>query len=731
MYGGKIRGYAKNSSCVLVATDGGIFRTTDQGQSWTNATQTFDPNSVNCETIVSIGNDFYAMPNYGSGIYKSTDNGVNWSPLSFSSWTPWSLGKISNTLYVVGVGQTGGQLYSSLNGSTWTPKAILWDNINTWQGGDCELLSFNQDKLYLALRNNLYYTSDGSNISTVSVSGLGITDFSRNYDIDGDALGNLYYRVNNALYKYNFTSDIWSNISTGKIPSDYQIVEYYATDNAVFLTTMNPTLDIKFYRSTNQGSTFSELTSTGLSPPMVSDIIEVSATEFIGNRLDGQIVLSSNGGSTWSLNANQYIASYAGNFTRSGNSLLFSREVTGLILSINQGLNWSIANNGIPGLSGISAYFVNQIIQVKDTLFSFLQPDPFSNNVALYKSTNNGTSWTSRPIPAPYNAGEEYSFAGKCDSALFVNYYDPVSGNYALIVSFRYGSSWVKPNSQNSSEPLYLKGPKNCLFAFYGSPYTSFDGFRGFNNVYRANNFGLSFTDINPGNLFSNTFLIKRVSGDRGDKAGPMMDFDAANNKAIFAVTDRAWGNYNIGIDRLYLYNITSNTWSVISTTGLPANYLANCIKYIGNNVWLLATNTGLYKSTNAGVTWTIAHNASNWQKGIVINSIETIGIKAFLGTMANGVWVSDLNTGILEQVKDNDLQVFPNPTDGLVNVIMPDLGGKTANVSLYGLDGKVMMTKTVQSKQFQLDLHNLASGTYLLVINSNNRIFRKSIIRN
>ena len=300
-----------------------------------------------------------------------------------------------------------------------------------------------------------------------------------------------------------------------------------------------------------------------------------------------------------------------------------------------------------------------------------------------------------------------------------------------MIVSYRYGSSWVKPNSQNSSEPIYLKGPKNYLFAFYGSPYSNFDGiFTGFNNVYRANNFGLSFTDINPNNLFSNTFLIKRVSIDRGDKAGPMMDFDGANKKAIFAITGRTGGNYNIGIDKLYLYNITTNTWSEIITTGLPGNYLANCIKYIGNNVWLLATNAGLYKSTNAGISWTITHNASTWQKGIVINSIIAIGNKAFLGTLANGVWVSDLFTGILEQVKENDLQVFPNPTDGVVNIIMPDLGDKTANVSLYGLDGKKIMNKTVNNNQFQLDLHNFPSGSYFIVINSNNHIYKKEIIR-
>ena len=124
MYGGNINGYAKNSSCALVATDGGIFKTADQGQSWTSATHNFNSFSTQCNTIVSIGNDFYAMSN--NGICKSSDNGSSWSQLSFSSysWQPQTMGKISNTLYAVGFDWSSmtsvGSLYSSTDGNTWT-----------------------------------------------------------------------------------------------------------------------------------------------------------------------------------------------------------------------------------------------------------------------------------------------------------------------------------------------------------------------------------------------------------------------------------------------------------------------------------------------------------------------------------------------------------------------------------------------------------------------------------
>jgi len=723
MYGGSINYYAKNSSCVLVATDGGIFKTTNQGQNWTNVSQHFDPNTVNCEVIFSINTDFYAKSNSwdGSGIFKSTDNGTNWSLLNFSTWYPQAIGKLSNSLYVVGGDMSGGRLYSSTDGSSWTPKAIIWDNnnYNYW----CNLYSFNNDKLYLAFNDTLYYTTDGNSFDTISFNGLGESgeDITNSNDrLGGDSLGNLYYG-RDELYKYDFNLKIWNDISTVFLPVGYQIMDISVTTNTIFINAMHPTQGIRLYKSTNQGSTFTEII-TNLAIPMIGNIIEVATNSFIGNAIDDRVITTSNGGTTWTANPNQYTATYAGNLTRSGNTLLFSREIKGLITSNNQGTNWVVSNNGIPDFSGI-VYFVNQITQVKDTLFSIVMTDPMTEQTALFKSSNNGTQWNICPITAPYNTGEEYVFAGKCDSALFISYMDTNTNKYALIVSFNNGSLWQKPSTANNSEKIFLKGPKNCLFAFYSQN----NDWQDFTDVFMTNNFGTTFSNINTGNLFNDNLLIKRVYDFRGDKGGPMMDFDEGNNKAIFAVRDRSMGN---GIDKLYLYNITTTTWSEITTIGLPANYIANCILYSGNNTWLLATNTGLYKSTNGGINWGITHYPNNWINGITINSIQNIANKSFLGTIANGVWVVDHSLGIIEQVKDNDLQIYPNPTADIANIVIPNFNGKTANVIVYSFDGKEIINKTVNNNQFQLNLKNLSIGSYFVVINSNNEIYKKTIIR-
>ncbi|MDD4967802.1 MAG: T9SS type A sorting domain-containing protein [Paludibacter sp.] len=736
MNGGKIRGYAKNSTCVLLATDGGIFKTTDSGQNWSNVSQTFNSYSLRCNKIVNIGNDFYAQSDfaYGVNICKSSDNGQNWTELPSSIGTDWryqSFGKLNNDLYVIGIDYMHGtgQLYSSPDGAIWTPKAVLWTNFQ--QNGNVELLSFNQNRLYVYSQNNLYYTTDGSVLTTVSVTGLGVTSFSNGGDaFQGDAQGNLYFKNDNggSVYKYNFTTESWTDIITGKIPVNYSIMEFSATDNALFIVAWPPVDNLKIYKSTDHGATFIQQMATGLTMDVVSNIIEASANVFIGNGLYTEILVSTTGGSTWSVPSNQFNASDAGYLTISGNTLLYPARNRGIVVSTNQGVSWNTGNGGIPGMNGV-AYFVNEIISAKDTLFSLLQPDPNSDNVTLYKSTNNGISWNASPIPAPYSSGNSYTFAGKCDSALFVNYYDPTSSKYALIVTFNNGRTWVNPASQNSTQLTYLKGSKNCLFAFYANR----DVWNDFNNVYKVNNFGVSFTDINPTNptnqskLFNDNFMIKRVENGQGGRGEAIMDFDRQNNKAIFAVNDRTNGEQ----DRLYLYNITSNVWSELITTGLPLNYMPKCIKSIGNNTWLLATNLGLYKSTDNGVNWTLTHLANNWLKGINVICIQLLNNQVFLGTTADGIWTVNLSTGAVEPLADKVLVAYPNPTANSMQVTIPDFNGMNAMVSLYSMDGKVMITKTANSKLYQLDMHNLPSGTYLLVINSNNRLYRKSVIRN
>lgn len=721
MHGGSIESFAKNASNVLVATEGGIYKTTNLGQSWSNASQGFNPMLNSCKQIMYVNNNFYAMPEDGWGdrfIYKSTDNGTSWTSLGNNGWYPSSIGRISNTLYAMGSDMSGIKLYSSTDGATWTPKATLWTG--SWMGGNNGLISCNHNKLYIELQDMLLFTQDGNTIDTVFSTGLGVgsgfNDLDRGFG--GDVLGNIYYNSDGVIYKYNFTSKSWSDISTGKIPAGYQVVEFSVTDNALFISAMST--DMRLYRSTNQGSTFTYITAPGITVPMIGNIIEVGANSFIGNDISNKVIYSSNGGDTWTSNTNQYIATEASNLSLSGNTLIYSREVVGMTSTANQGSTWALANNGVPGFSGI-AFFVNDIIPVKDQLFTFVMSDPFTETVELYKSSNDGATWAASLIPAPYNNGDGYSFAGVCDSGLFVSYYNSSSTDYSTILTVNNGTTWT--SVANSSGRLFLKGSKSCLFGFEENGYNSWDGF---NNIKKSSDFGATFSDANN-MIFNDQFLIKRVRGNRGDKAGPMMDYDAIGNKAIFGVIDRTMGS---GIDKLYRYNMSTEVWSEITTTGLPANYIVNCIKYAGNNIWLLATNLGLYRSLDGGNTWSATHSSANWQNGMVVNSIQTIGLNVFFGTLANGVWKVDNALGVADQDIEVEWFVSPNPTSDFVNISLPQLNNELTKLSLYGIDGKLIFYQSTLNGKFLLNMQKLSSGTYYAVVQTQTNVYRKAIIR-
>lgn len=722
MFGGRSHAVAFNANCALVGTTGGIFKTSNNGVNWTNASYSFNPKTLDCNQIVSIGNDFYAQSNseHGPTIYKSTDDGANWSRLAFTDWSPQTIGKLGNTFFAVGVnGMTGGKLYSTTDGVNWTPKAVLWTG--QWFGGNCQLYAFNSDRIYLLYNGSIYYTTDGNTMSTISANGLNSSNFDGDYDIDGDAAGNLFYLTNNNIFKYNFGTDTWMNMSSGKIPADYQIMNLSVTSNAVFFSAMTQMIGMKLYKSTDAGATFSEMKSTGLPLAMVERISELSTTGLIGFDLNAEVLLSSDGGSSWYSNNNQFIASYSGNMVRSGSNLLFSAENRGVVRSTNSGLSWDNENVGVP-IFGNIAYFVEQLIAVKDTLFSFVRPEPFSNQVVLYKSANGGDSWAEKPIPAPFNAGEDYTFSGKCDSALFVSYFDSNTSSFALIVSFKNGNSWVKPSNLNNSQRIFLKGSKNCLFAFFGES----NSWQDFTNVYRANNFGMSYSDINPNQLFGYDFCIKRAFNDRSEKGEAIMDFDQMKNVALFGINDRRMGN---DLDRLYKYDINQSLWSEVNTIGLPVDYQVNCVKNIGDNKWLMATNLGLYSSSDGGVNWKLTHNIDGWQMGIKVTRIHLIGNNAFLGTIANGVWVTDLSSGIIEKYADVGAVIYPNPTSSVANIRIPDMDGGTALVSLYSFDGKRVLNKTTTVTSIQLNLSRVAKGNYYVVIQTQTKLYRKPIV--
>lgn len=89
------------------------------------------------------------------------------------------------------------------------------------------------------------------------------------------------------------------------------------------------------------------------------------------------------------------------------------------------------------------------------------------------------------------------------------------------------------------------------------------------------------------------------------------------------------------------------------------------------------------------------------------------------------------LNTTSFETVANNDIKIFPNPSQNIVNLKFPSTI-EVNKVLLTDLSGKKIMTVNINSKiqQLTLDLNTIASGLYLANIISEKQIWTKKIVK-
>ena len=94
-------------------------------------------------------------------------------------------------------------------------------------------------------------------------------------------------------------------------------------------------------------------------------------------------------------------------------------------------------------------------------------------------------------------------------------------------------------------------------------------------------------------------------------------------------------------------------------------------------------------------------------------------------------VVVSNLST--LDINLMSEISAFPNPVIDVVKVkFAKKLVGK-ADVEIYSIDGKKVVTKLLTDDEITnqgINLSNLTSGTYVLVIKNNNKAYKTKLIK-
>ncbi len=245
---------------------------------------------------IAVNGDTILVGSQSGGIYRSTDNGA--------TWVEANNGLPSNTAEVSAIANEGANFYAAIK---FYGVYVSTDNGSSWNAALNGLpnspyitsIAVSGNKLFLGTLDGLYYSSDGGANWSTAHTGLTDTDI-RSLGIIGQNIFAGTYTDN--LYKSSLDNINWTKSNNGFPEYTYAVRSVVGLSNKIFAGTNSGV-----YSSDNGGSSW-VATNTGMGDVIASSLV-----------VHGD---------------NLYAAIGSG--------------VGGVMLSTDNGLNWTFINDGFP-----------------------------------------------------------------------------------------------------------------------------------------------------------------------------------------------------------------------------------------------------------------------------------------------------------------------------------------------------------------------------------------------
>ena len=366
----KIKFDPNNSSIVYACTTQGMFKSTDEGATWSTtpvlskiyvSDLAINPSNSNI-MVAAVGN----LVNSDKGIYRTVDGGATWTkvttggfPTGMMGYT--TFGYINSSLLYASVGMTDNgenELYMSTDfGQNWIAKSgSHHSQYQFWCAHAIAVNPTNANEIIMGGVSYYRYTSTSTSSSTGSAAALSSSIHSDVHDIE-------YVQGSGTTF-------------------------YIACDGGV-------------YKTTNNGSTFSAM-NTGLGAVQFYASIGVSTNSSNPNAIVGG--LQDNG--VWYYNGTSWTKQLGGD----GGSCIITPGNDNVVLACNDALT---VNKSTTGASGTFSKVLGSWAFVADDRTAFMAPigisksDPtrmYAASDNLHVSSSSGSSWTN----ASYSTASQY-----------------------------------------------------------------------------------------------------------------------------------------------------------------------------------------------------------------------------------------------------------------------------------------------------------------------------------
>lgn len=353
------------------------------------------------------------------------------------------------------------------------------------------------------------------------------------------------------------------------------------------------------------------------------------------------------------------------------------------------------------------------------------------NNGIIKRTLDGGATWVK------VNSGTSYDISDMLFKSKDTGYCSARGG--VILKTTNAGATWKKLNSGISSDLSRIGFTSNAIFitGYGGIILKSLDEgatWKKLNSTASTYLYGISFLNDSVGFVSGLGVILKTIDGGASWKK-----LNCPTTTHLFSIHIQDKMNVIIVGG-----SIPKNEGHVLSTkdggvswnlTKFKNNFFGS-VEFCNSSIGYIsggdskANTSTIYKTIDAGKTWTVQSSKSKRQFGIAITKQQETGSKMVYTCGLGGTILKamDIITSIKEASNLRiNLEMYPNPTKDILNLKL--VNGNTSNATITILDasGRKVLSQVFVSK---LDISAFAKGIYFVQISIAEKSVTKRIIK-
>lgn len=701
------------SNIIIAAASGGLWKYTSPNmnalteQLTSQAASTFDVQPGNSNVIILGTGE--PLIRAGTGMYRTSNGGLNWTSVNLNDTTPGGFYKIRySSANVVHAASSRGYYRSDNNGLNWVKP--LSGNIT-----DVAVHPTDNNIIYCCRRQNTatdsggVYKTTNNGVSWIRMS-LGViptSDIGRTSISIAKSNPVFVYvsmsKRNGSMWGVYRTSggDNWVDVSP---PEDiFETIGWYSNEISVSPVSASKILvgGVWLWRSTNLGISWTKLDNNmqlNIHADQHAIVWDSTGSDvLLGN--DGGLAFSEDEGFSYNTLQNKFPITQYYNVDvslSSPTSFIGGSQDNGITSTTNNGASWryNISWGGDGSGAAINPFNSQEMYMTIGVYGGDWQ-------FRRHRTTNAGLNWVE--LNNGITSSSQWYTRIKTDNANPVTVYTSSSG--FLYYSTNTGNNWIKSNPSEFPEWLYNFSVRkyNDTSIVYAVTESRSDGQRIYVQVGSA-----AFNERSAG--IDDGFAINAIT------------MHPNNSNIAFAVIK---GLYSA--NKVFKTTNRGMNWSNISADlpNVPATALA--IYPLNDNIMYLGTEMGCYKTTSGGANW------FRWNDGfpeaVIVTEMKPYfsGSDFYIlaGTYGRSMWIrrddelvsiASNNGEIPAQFKLN--QNYPNPFNPSTNITFSLPHDENVKLLVYDVSGKLVKTLVegnlkAGTYEIKFDGTNSASGVY------------------